>query len=106
MRWLFATTAVILATGLATPGASAQPVYGLPIDILGATFSDGTTLTGEFMLNPYGFIESGWLTTQDGHALDGTTFTGVTFVSSATPIGLSTQGAAPTCSMPTAVRTP
>jgi len=65
-------------------------MYGLPIDILDARFSDGTILTGEFVLNPYGYIASGWLTTRDGYGLDGTTpIVGVTFVSSATSAGLA-----------------
>src|SRR5690349_3889900 len=89
MPWLLRTTAMILAAGLAMPGASAAPVYGLPIDILDARFSDGTTLTGEFVLNPYGYVGSGWLTTQDGYGLDGTTpFAGVTFATSTFVFGI------------------
>jgi hypothetical protein len=92
MRWLLRTVAVMLAAGLSMPGASAAPVYGLAIDILGATFSHGTSLTGEFVLNTYGYVDSGWITTQDGYGLDGTTpIAGVVFVSSATPNGLSTS---------------
>jgi hypothetical protein len=96
MRWLLATTAVILAAGLATPGACAAPVYGLPIGILGATFSDGTTLTGEFTLNQYGYIVLGSLTTQDGFGLDGITpIAGITFTSSASSADLAASPAIP-----------
>jgi hypothetical protein len=89
MRWLLRTSAVSLAAGVAMPGASAAPVYGLPIDILDARFSDGTTLIGTFMLNPYGYIAYGWLTTQDGYGLDGSTpFVGFTYATSTLAFGV------------------
>jgi hypothetical protein len=96
MRWLIRTTAIILAAGVAMPGASAALVYGLPIDILDARFSDGTTLTGEFMLNPYGYVAYGWLTTQDGYGLDGITpIAGFTFATSALAFGVEDSVDAP-----------
>ena len=66
-------TVLCLAAGLLSAPAHAAPQYNLPIDVVG-TFSDGTSLTGEFSLNVYGYVNPGWsFQTSDGIALDGIT---------------------------------
>ena len=73
MRFLASAMAAVAASVLSLSGAVADPIYGLPIDLFDATFSDGTPLTGEFTLNSYGYMNAGSIETVAGHALDGTT---------------------------------
>ena len=70
----------LLPAGLLSAPAHAAPQYNLPIDVFG-TFRAGTSLTGEFSLNVYGYVNPGWsFQTSDGTALDGfTVITGENF---------------------------
>ena len=63
----------LLPASLLSAPAHAAPQYNLPIDVVG-TFSDGTSLNGEFSLNVYGYVNPGWsFQTSTGTALDGFT---------------------------------
>ena len=58
----------------ASAALAAVGVYNIPIDLIGATFYDGSSLTGEFSLNVSGYPNTGWqINLAAGTAVNGTT---------------------------------
>jgi hypothetical protein len=80
LGWLAALLAVPI--GLGCVGRAEADLINEPIWVSG-TFDDGTTLTGEFELNQYGYANSApwYFITQTGHSEDGTPISAFTFSS-------------------------
>jgi hypothetical protein len=96
MRIVLHAVAALAISTLPLSRAMADPIYGLPIDLLGATFADGTALTGEFTLNSYGYMDTGWIQTENGVASYGNTpVAGALYVKNALIDGLSASPSTP-----------
>jgi hypothetical protein len=81
-RWLIA--AIVGAVVFAAVGSAGATVSGEPIWLEGATFTDGTAITGEFALNTYGYNDdtSGWFfDTSVGTSLNATPIAEFDFLS-------------------------
>ena len=84
---IFAASALAIA-GQGVTSAHATPVYNEPISVV-ASFDDGTTLTGQFELNVYGYGNGNpWtFVTQAGHSENGTAIAGYTFTQASGNLG-------------------
>jgi hypothetical protein len=88
--------AAALAAALLLPAgaALADTITDTPIWLENVTFSDGTTLTGEFSLDVYDYLNNAYFAdTSAGQALDGTAIGAYNFVSGTDGAGSSGQPA-------------
>jgi hypothetical protein len=77
-------SAIVGAVVFAVVGSAGATVSDEPIWLEGVTFADGTTLTGEFSLNAYGFNTGGWFfDTSAGTSLNANPIAAFSFVSDA-----------------------
>jgi hypothetical protein len=79
-------SATVGAVVFAAVGSASATVSDEPIWLEGVTFADGTSLTGEFSLNTYGYNEdtAGWFfSTSDGTSLNATSIAAFDFLSAA-----------------------
>jgi hypothetical protein len=75
-------SATVGAVLFATVGSAGATVSDEPIWLEGVTFAVGTSLTGEFSLNTYGYNNAGWFfSSSDGTSLNGTPIAGFDFLS-------------------------
>jgi hypothetical protein len=75
---LVASVAAVGFLAIAFAGAA----QATPVSLEDVTFSDGTTLTGQFSINTYGFVDPNWsLQTSNGHSLNNTGISAFNFVS-------------------------
>jgi hypothetical protein len=79
-------SATVGAVVFAAVGSAGATVSDEPIWLEGVTFADGTSLTGEFSLNTYGYNDgsAGWFfSTSDGTSLNATPIAEFDFLSAA-----------------------
>ncbi len=79
--------ALALASGPA--GRAEAAAYQPTIWLQNVTFDDGTTLTGQFNLTPYGYLGAGWsFDTQAGHSTNNTPIAAFNFSSASGTSGV------------------